>query len=156
MRWQAVCEHPALQNLPFKIELDEHGKIILTPAKVYYSAFQGRLAALVAKHLSGGDVLTECAIHTSQGTRVADVAWVSQTRCDTIKDETECSIAPEVCIEVLSESNTDAEMREKRSLYFESGAQEVWICDETGAVSFFDPSESLDRSRAVPAFPNRI
>jgi len=26
MKWQEVCEHPGLKNLPFKIELDEDGK----------------------------------------------------------------------------------------------------------------------------------
>ncbi len=41
MKWQELCERPELQNLPFKIELDEHGKIIMSPVKVYYSALQG-------------------------------------------------------------------------------------------------------------------
>ena len=36
--------------------------------------------------------------------------------------------APEICIEVLSLSNSPAEMNEKRDLYFEAGAHEVWIC----------------------------
>jgi hypothetical protein len=35
MNWLEVCEHPALQDLPFKIELDETGKIIMAPTKVY-------------------------------------------------------------------------------------------------------------------------
>ena len=29
MNWQEVCEHPSLQDLPFKIELNEKGEIIM-------------------------------------------------------------------------------------------------------------------------------
>ena len=54
----------------------------------------------------------------------------------------------EVCIEVLSPSNTQSEMDEKRGLYFARGANEVWLCDEQGNLSFYDctgllPSSSL-------------
>ena len=40
--------------------------------------------------------------------------------------------APEICVEVLSPSNSKPEMEEKRALYFEAGAQEVWICGLDG------------------------
>ncbi|GEM_PF-3004535 len=33
MNWQEVCEHSDLQNLPFKIELNERGQIIISSAK---------------------------------------------------------------------------------------------------------------------------
>jgi hypothetical protein len=28
MNWQEICEHPDLQNLPFKIELNANGQIL--------------------------------------------------------------------------------------------------------------------------------
>ena len=59
-------------------------------------------------------------------------------------------------IEVRSDSNTTSEMGEKRALYFEAGALEVWICDETGRLEFFDPDGKQPRSKAVPSFPSRI
>jgi len=40
MNWQEVCEHKSLQDLPFKIELNEYGKIIMSPVKVYHSAIR--------------------------------------------------------------------------------------------------------------------
>ncbi|MCP4104532.1 MAG: hypothetical protein GY749_03190 [Desulfobacteraceae bacterium] len=43
MNWQQVCEHPNLENLPFKIELNERGQIIMSPVKVIHSAYQGRI-----------------------------------------------------------------------------------------------------------------
>lgn len=32
MRWQDVIRHPSLQDLLFKIELNEYGKIEISPA----------------------------------------------------------------------------------------------------------------------------
>ncbi len=121
MQWQEVCEHPSLKNLPFKIELDEYGKILMSPVKVYHSAFQGEIAFILRSLLKTGRTLPECAIKTSKGTKVADVAWASLELFQIIKEQTECSVAPEICVEVISASNSQREMDEKKALYFEAG-----------------------------------
>lgn len=118
MNWQEVIEHPSLQDLPFKIELNERGQIVMTPVKVRHSAFQGKIGQLLSIFLSGGMILPECAIATRKGTKVADVAWVSDELFQQIQFETEASIAPEICVEVTSASNTDAEMTEKKRTLF--------------------------------------
>ena len=153
MQWQEVCSHPSLQNLPFKIELNEWGQILMSPVKVYHSAFQGAIIRLLPAH---GAALTECAIRTAKGTRVADVAWASPERFEIIARETECSIAPEICVEVVSASNSTDEMDEKRQLYLAAGARECWICDEQGDMTFFDAGGPLLHSRLVPDFPSNI
>ena len=96
MNWQEVCEHPSLQDLPFKIETNERGEIVMAPVKVYHSAYQGEIGFLLRSLRNDGKVLAECAISTAKGTKVADVAWASEERFQQIKDETECSIAPEI------------------------------------------------------------
>ena len=156
MNWQEVCEHPSLKDLPFKIELDELGKIIMSPVKLYHAALQGEIEFILRSLLKSGKTLPECAIKTSKGTKVADVAWVSLPIWAKIKSETEASIAPEICVEVISASNTQKEMAEKRQLYFEAGAIEVWMCNESGAVSFFNAEQQLTRSLLVPEFPEKI
>ena len=153
MQWQEVCDHSSLQNLPFKIELTENGQILMSPVKVYHSAFQGKIARLLPEN---GVILPECAIKTTRGTKVADMAWCSIQRFGTVAHESECSIAPELCIEVTSSSNTKMEMDEKKQLYLSAGAVEFWICNEEGEVTFFDASGSLQSSTLVPLFPNRI
>ncbi|HRC70858.1 MAG TPA: Uma2 family endonuclease [Candidatus Competibacter denitrificans] len=153
MRWQEVCEHPSLQNLPFKIELNEKGQILMSPVKVYHSAFQGKISQLLPKQ---GVVLAECAIKTAKGTKVADIAWCSEGRFKQIEHETECSIAPEVCIEVLSFSNTGGEIEEKRMLYLTVGAIEFWVCQENGNMAFFDANGRLKTSSLIPDFPQRV
>ena len=156
MNWQEVCEHPSLKDLPFKIELDELGKIIMSPVKIYHSILQGEIEFLLRSLLRGGKTLPECAIKTGKGTKVADIAWASLDLLSKIKDETEASIAPEICVEVISAGNTKKEMAEKRQLYFEAGAMEVWMCNENGDMSFFNAQQQLTRSVLVPGFPEKI
>jgi Uma2 family endonuclease len=156
MNWLEVCEHPDLQNLPFKIELDETGKIIMSPTKVYHSIYQGDIVRLLSASPNVGKAMVECAIATRKGTKVADVAWASPERLAIIQPEIECSIAPELCVEVLSSTNTRKEMRIKRQLYFERGALEVWICDAEGKLTFFSPAGQLARSALFPDFPTQI
>ena len=156
MNWQEVCDHPSLQNLPFKIELDERGKIIMSPVRVSHSAYQGEISYLLRSMLRTGKTLPECAIRTCKGTKVADVAWASQKRFEKIIHEVECSIAPEICIEVMSPSNTEDEITEKKSLYFESGAEEVWICETGGKIKFYAPGKEIHCSLLVPEFPQNI
>jgi Uma2 family endonuclease len=155
MNWQEICEHPSLQNLPFKIELNEHGEIIMNAVRVTDSLYQGEIEFLLRSLLKKGKTLPECAIKTSKGTKVADVAWASPDILRIIKHETECSIAPEICVEVLSSSNTNDEMLEKRHLYFEAKAKEVWICKE-GKMYFYNISGQLVNSLLVPLFPVKV
>jgi len=156
MNWQEVCEHPSLHDLPFKIELNEEGKVLMTPVKIYHAALQGELEFILRSLLCKGRTLPECAIHTRKGIRVADVVWASEAVFAQIKHETACSVCPEICIEVVSASNTDEEMREKRKLYFEQGAKEVWLCSEQGGLRFFTVRGEIPISALVPAFPQHI
>ena len=156
MNWQDLCEDTRLQNLPFKIELNEQGQIVMTPVKVYHSLYQGRMTGLLYSHLKKGDVLVECAIKTRKGTKVVDVAWASDERLEQIKDEVECSLAPEICIEIMSSSNTKEEMDMKKNLYFEKKAKEVWICSERGNISFYGVKGELEHSLLAPRFPKNV
>jgi Uma2 family endonuclease len=156
MNWQEVCEHPSLQDLPFKIELDELGRIIMSPVKLYHSALQGEIEFLLRSLLQYGKTLPECAIKTSKGTKVADVAWASSATWAIVKGEAEASVAPEICVEVLSDSNTQKEMAEKSQLYFAAGAKEVWLCNEQGEMRFFNAQHQLVHSDCVPDFPLQL
>ncbi|RLC22038.1 MAG: Uma2 family endonuclease [Deltaproteobacteria bacterium] len=156
MNWQEACEHTSLQNLPFKIELDERGKIIMTPVKVNHSAYQGEISYLLRSMLKQGRTLPECAVGTRRGTKVADTAWASRERFMRIVHETECSVAPEICVEVISPSSTEGEINEKKELYFENGAEEVWICTNDGDMNFYMAGKEIRRSVLAPEFPKKI
>jgi len=76
-------------------------KILMTPIKVSHSAFQGELAFLLRSSLHVGKMLPECAISTRKGTKVVDIAWASDETFEQIKHEIECSVSPEIFVEVL-------------------------------------------------------
>lgn len=69
---------------------------------------------------------------------MAGVAWASDTFMAKHGDETPYQAAPEICIEVLSPSNSAGEMNEKIRLYLEKGAHEVWLCGKNGEVTRYD------------------
>ncbi len=156
MDWAEVVNHPSLQDIPFKIETNEFGEIVMNPVKINHSIFQGRISALLQIMRPASASMVECAIRTSKGTKVADVAWASMEVIEKIQDETEASIAPEICVEVISRSNTETEMREKATLYFERGAIEVWTCDESGNIRFFDKLKEMEKSEMFSKFPNKV
>ncbi|MGI9302169.1 MAG: Uma2 family endonuclease [Gammaproteobacteria bacterium] len=156
MRWQEVCEDPWLHDLPYKIELNEYGKIVMSPQKVYHSILQGKIENLLRQFQQVGEVFPECAIHTDRGTKVANVVWVPEERYQIIKREAACSISPELCVEIFSDSNTREEMDEKKALYFARGAEEFWLCHENGDIEFFDGSGQTNTSRLVPNFLNKV
>ncbi|NEO28070.1 MAG: Uma2 family endonuclease, partial [Kamptonema sp. SIO4C4] len=153
---EEVCEHKQLQDLPFKIELNQWGQIVMSPVKIKHSFYQGRIQRLLESCLKTGEVMPECAINTSDGVKVADVVWCSEGRFKRIENEVSASIAPEICIEVKSSGNSLEEIDFKKGLYLAAQAQEVWLCDEQGQMTFYNATGQLDQSRLVPAFPTQI
>ena len=156
MQWQEACENQYLKNIPFKIELNNQGKVLMTPVKVNHSILQGKIIGNLYKYLTDGEALAECAIRTKQGTKVADVAWASNHLLEKIENEVECSIAPEICIEVLSYSNTKRELSEKKELYIAQGAIEFWVCDSLGKMRFFVKEGEIESSNMANNFPSSI
>ena len=156
MDWKEVTENPNLRDLPFKIELNEYGQIVMNPVKLSHSAYQGEISHLLKNINPDGRTLVECAIWTRSGTKVADVAWFSDERWAGQKDNPEASIAPELCVEVASMSTSEREMKMKRQLYFEQGAREFWFCDDYGNLSFYDANGKTQCSMLFPEFPNKI
>jgi Uma2 family endonuclease len=156
MTWVEACNDKSLQNLPYKIELNRQGKIIMSPTRNQHGFFQGEIAHLLRQQLPHGRVITECAIDTDEGTYVADATWVSTERFKVIRDESSSSIAPEICVEIWSPSNSVEELEMKKRLYFEKGALEFWYCDATGQITQFDKSGELAQSKLCPQFPRQV
>jgi hypothetical protein len=157
MTWIEACNDRTLQNLPYKIELNRHGQIIMSPTRFKHSFYQGKITHLLATLLPDGQVSVECAVDCApEGTFVADVAWVSPGRFKIILDEASCSIAPEICVEVWSPSNSSEEIEMKRRLYLAKGAQEFWYCDAEGDLAYYDATGPMTRSRLCPSFPANI
>jgi Uma2 family endonuclease len=156
MKWTEVLENPMLHNLPFKIELNEWGNIVMSPASNKHGYLQSELASFLRQNKKGGKVITECSIDTLRGVKVADVAWGSEEFMKNNGLETPYQQAPEVCVEIVSPSNNERDIKEKINLYLSKGALEVWVCEESGTVLLYGYKGEIESSRFFPEFPKVI
>ena len=158
-RWAEVLADPELRNVVGRIETDRHGNIIMSPPAAFsHGSDQFEIGHLLKTLMPSGRVVTECPISTRDGVRVADVAWISHARLAAIGENICLTLAPEICVEVLSPKNTRREMEEKKALYFAAEAREVWFCDRQGRMKFFigAKSEGEAASGMCPAFPSQV
>lgn len=154
MTWDEVVACPELRNLPFKIETNRWGQIIMSPAYNPHGDLQMTIGLLLQSLLRRGKVHGECSVQTSDGVRAPDVAWSSPERYRQIRRQSVYQIAPDLCVEIRSPSNSDVEMTDKRRLYFERGAREVWVVHATDrGVAFYNPTGRLETSMLCPGFP---
>jgi Uma2 family endonuclease len=157
--WSRAVDDPQFHDLPYKIESNAQGQLVLTAKKFYHSDFQGRVMDLLSERgpSAEGRSIPECAVQTSEGVKLPDVVWISAERAAQVPEGTETlSTIPEICVEVLSRSNTEAEMEGKRPLFFEGGAEEVWIVDAEGGVRFYDADGQIEQSTLAPDFPEQV
>src|SRR5574340_773640 len=139
MRWDQLCDDPALENLPYRVELALHDQLVMIPHHSYHSIFQSRIIRHLNQLLADGDAMPECPIQTDIGTVVADVAWASPAKVKRNFDLPSWAESPEIVIEVLSPSNVSEEIRNKRDAVFARGTREFWVCDRQGRLEFFGP-----------------
>ena len=145
-RYRALCDDPCYANIPGKIELDAWGRMVMSPASNYHSALQALLVRKLA--VLGGRPFVEASAVTSAGVLVADVAWASDDFMRVRGFETPYTRAPELCIEIVSPSNSRKELREKVAAYLEAGAVEVWIVfPQSNRIEFHGQEGLLLRSQ---------
>ncbi len=157
LTWEEVGADPSLEDLPYKIETNEWGQIVMSPRWLKQGAFGSAMGEFLHQSMNQrGSIVMNAAVKTSKGTKVADVAWFSPERWEQVKDEFDASVAPEICVEILSPRNSKEEIEQKKRWYFDAGAQEVWICNEEGAMLFFNRETALKVSALVPGFPKKV
>jgi len=157
-RWKQLGADPELAKLPGKIETDRLGRILMSPPPFFdHVRHVAGIIELLHGHLPAGKALAETPVVTSDGVKVTDAAWISARYAAELEGQHPAALkrAPEICVEVLSPSNTDEEMAEKSALYFEAGAQEVWLCALDGKIAFYTPDPGI-QSAICREFPSQI
>jgi len=139
-RWHEALRDPSLRDLPYKIEINAWGKLEMTPASNRHGRLQIAIGAELMRQLPDGLVISECSILTRIGIRVPDVVWASPDFMRDFGEITPYVQAPEICIEIISPSNVQAEIEGKRGAYFAAGAREVWLVSEDGTIRYFGPA----------------
>lgn len=156
MNWQAICDNPLFRDMPFKFETNRWGKIVMSPASNRHLLCRGLITRLLDRLLADGEAIPECSIQTADGVKVVDVAWASSDFLRRHGVANPYPEAPEIVIEILSPSNTLAEMEEKKELYFAREAREFWICEEDGGMRFYNNHAQLVASALAPGFPGQL
>ena len=157
-RWQELLADPELARWPGKIETDRFGRILVSPPPRFsHTRHAAKIIRLLLRLLPDGQAVAETPINVADGVKVADAAWFSHAYWQELESQDPIALerAPEICVEVLSPSNSVAEMDEKRDLYFAAGAHEVWLCGLDGKMEFYTPELSA-ASRLCPLFPGQL
>jgi Uma2 family endonuclease len=145
-RWQQMLDDPLLAAIPFKVELNEKGAIEVSPANTRHGMLQAFVARELGRLLPHGTTFTECPVETEIGVRVPDVAWASPAFVARHGLPASFARSPELCVEVVSPSNSAIEIREKTAAYLAAGALEVWLVAADGTIEMFDTHGRLDAS----------
>jgi Uma2 family endonuclease len=110
-----------------------HGEVIeVPPPQLGHYKIALRLQSFLAKTASDiGIAGMEMGFRPLAGNEylVADVVFILRKRWDALPGDGYMVGAPELVIEVLSPSNTLAEMRERRKMCLENGGREFWMVD---------------------------
>ncbi|HEY0426571.1 MAG TPA: Uma2 family endonuclease [Pyrinomonadaceae bacterium] len=151
-KWHELMENPFFRDVPYKVELNKFGQILMSPASNRHGILQYKVGSVIENTKKSGVIITECSILTDEGVRVADIAWLSDEFYAEFGETTPYPKAPEICVEVKSPANSKAEMEEKVRLYLGKGALEVWIVDEHGKVIFFTHTGKIKKSKIAEDF----
>jgi len=152
-QWMALCADPRFQDLPYKVELTGSGKVLMSPASNDHGFLQVIVSNLLGKFCEGGMSAVEFAIETDDGIRAPDVVWCSDAWLREHRSPTVASTSPEICVELMSPSNSEEEMKAKRILYFARGCKEFILVGEDGRVRFFGTQGEMDASKQAAGFP---
>jgi Uma2 family endonuclease len=133
-RWDELADDPLVAAIPYKVELNEKGAIEVSPPTIRHAFIQGFLTRELARQRPDGTALPECAVETDIGMRVPDVVWVSRQLLEQHRNANKFRTAPELCVEVLSPTNTRVHTTEKIAAYIAAGAKEVWVVDDSGVA----------------------
>src|SRR5271169_6232373 len=113
-RWRQLLADPELARLPYRVETDRHGHVLMSPPPTpAHGKKQNRIGTLLEQLLPHGHVVTECPVSTPDGVKAVDVAWLSPERGQDVDNERCLTQAPEICVEILSRSNTPFEIEER-------------------------------------------
>lgn len=160
-RWLEIVADPKLADVLERIETDRDGNLIMAPSPDdVHGGREGEIQRQLNRLLPDGVVYHNVTVSTAQGDKIPDVMWLSGKRWRS-KDQlgTKEGIfirAPEICVEIMSPSNSLEDMLAKKDLYLNCGAEEAWVCDQEAKMRFFSITGELAKSKLCPQFPVQI
>jgi len=152
VKWQELMGNPLFRNIPYKVELNKFGQILMSPASNRHGILRFKIGREIETALKSGVIVAKCSILTNEGVKVTDIAWASDEFFAEFGELTPYPKAPEICVEIVSPGNSKAEIKDKIRLYLEKGAQEVWIIDEYANTDFYTHTGKIEKSKLAADF----
>ncbi len=141
----------------FDYELHEGVLVPVTRPKLKHAVVQGRIRDLLRPLAPTGSYIEiEMAFRAKAEfeLRVADVGYLCPERWACWDPEDNIHGAPDIVVEVLSPSNSAAEMYAKEQLCLETGASEFWVVDpkqsQVRVTSLTAPVRVYKSGQAIP------
>jgi len=149
------------------------GVLVEKPMGYYESLLAGVLIQLLRNFLDERDLgivlAPDGALRLAPGlVRIPDVCFISWERFPNrdLPAEPIPDLAPDLAVEVLSESNTEAEMERKLQEYFAAGTRVVWYVEpeprtvrvytNPSDVRLVGEAETLDGGTVLPGFQLKV
>lgn len=111
-----------------------HGEVILVPPPKWGHERRQRVVEQLLTKLAGhvGEVRMEMGFQAAREYEYwrADVAFLRAERANAVGDDEYLMGAPDLVVEVLSPSNTYAEIDEKRAICLANGCSSFWVVDQ--------------------------
>ncbi|HZO88973.1 MAG TPA: Uma2 family endonuclease [Chthonomonadaceae bacterium] len=140
------------------------------PAGFQHAAIVANIIALFMPYARGRDILaaSQAGFRMVDGNiRSPDVSFTLKSRLPQGRPNKGFgNLAPDLCIEIISDSEDRADMERKVGEYFTAGAQQVWhLFPETqtarvftapAAFTDYAPTDTLDGGDLLPGFRCRV
>jgi Uma2 family endonuclease len=154
---EAAIDYVTSLRLDAPWETNGQGQIIMNPPiGLPHAKRADKISSEIKTRTAGWQVWPEVGVHTADGIKAPDLSVAAPSFVENVDRRGFLLSAPDLCIEVMSPSNSWEEMRHKTLLYLAAGAKEVWVCDEGGELRFFDGSGERADSGLIPGMPKQI
>ena len=138
-------------------ETNGQGQIIVNPPiGLLHAKRAEKISTAIKTALPDWHLWQEVGLHTADGIKAPDLLGAAPGFEERTDERGFLLSAPNLCVEVMSPSNSWEEMRHKMLLYLAAGAKEVWVCDEAGEIHFFDGSGQRAESALAAEMPKKI
>ncbi len=115
--------------------------------------FAGEVAAFLLGKLQGGRLAMNVPVETSEGVKVVDVGWISDSRMETMRTEPTWSAAPDVCVSIVDRNKSLAAAEHDIHYLLRVGAREAWYVLPNGLVVRYKPQA---HGFLIDHAPNRL
>jgi hypothetical protein len=94
----------------------------------------GAIGQYLCSRLPDGRLVMNVNVETPQGTRAADVGWVSNSRMKTMRTEPAWSASPDVAVSIVSMAKSPQQAEDDNHYLLRAGASEAWIIYPDGRL----------------------